>query len=147
MRYLIWPAVLTAAVLGAAWAPADDGKKVDERAGAMKFTLEGKVLLTLHSNLPDELQSMLTMSSGFGSGGAMYPPTSEAEARHFFPPKDFVLKVQQKKADNGKTLTVEASFKNVNALLASPYGRAHQLSLSMNSNGSLKLQALSGGSE
>ena len=30
----------------------------------------GKVKLTVHSNLPEEVTSMLGMSSGFGGGGA-----------------------------------------------------------------------------
>src|SRR5437660_1098584 len=90
----------------------------------------GKVALTLHSNLPEDLIGMLSMSSGYGGGsGSIYPPVTELEARHFFPPKDFALKVQQKSSDDGKTMTIEASFKDVNALLASPYGRAHQLAL------------------
>jgi hypothetical protein len=81
-----------------------------------------------------------------GGGSPSYPPTDESEARRFFPQKDFVVKVEQKSADDVKTLTVEAAFHDVNALLASSYGRAHQLSLQTNANGTLKLQALSGGS-
>lgn len=107
----------------------------------------GKVKLTVHSNLPEEMVGMLGMSSGFGGGGGpLYPPVNESEARHFFPAKDFTLKVEQKDAGEGKTLVVEASFKDVNRLLASPYARAHQLALTTNQNGALRLQALSGGS-
>jgi len=106
----------------------------------------GKVKLTLHSNLPEELVGMLGMSSRGGGGNALeYPPVDEAEARRFFPSKSFALKVEQKDAAEGKTLVVEASFKDINALLASPYGRAHQLALTTNKNGTLRLQALSGG--
>src|SRR5262249_22024919 len=92
----------------------------------------GKVMMNLRSNLPEELVGM--MSSGFGSRGdaPIYPPISESEARRFFPAKDFTLKVEQKSADDGKTLVIEAAFKDINALLASPYGRAHQLSLKIN---------------
>ena len=105
----------------------------------------GTVKLTLHSNLPEELVGMLGMSP-YGSGTApMYPPANEAEARHFFPGKAFVLKVEQKDAAEGKSLVVEAAFKDINALLASPYGRAHQLALTTNQNGTLRLRALSGG--
>ena len=107
----------------------------------------GKVKLTVHSNMPEEVTSMLGISSGFGGGGApLYPPVNESEARHFFPAKDFTLKVEQKDAGEGKTLVVEASFKDINRLLASPYARAHQLALTTNQNGTLRLQALSGGS-
>ncbi len=76
----------------------------------------------------------------------IYPPISESEARRFFTAKDFTLKVEQKSADDGKTLVIEAAFKDINALLASPYGRAHQLSLKTNGSGVLIVQALSGGS-
>jgi hypothetical protein len=106
----------------------------------------GKVKLTVHSNLPAEVISMLGMSSRHGGGSApMYPPVNQTEARRFFPAKSFVLQVEQKDAGEGKTLVVEAAFKDVNALLASPYGRAHQLALTTNKNGTLSLQALSGG--
>ncbi len=105
----------------------------------------GKVKLTLQSNLPEELISTMAMGGFSGRGASMYPPASEAEARHFFPAKDFVLKIDQKSAEDRKTLTIEAAFTNVNALLASPYGRAHQLTLKTNADGSLKLLTLSGG--
>ncbi len=115
-----------------------------------ELTLEpdgsGTVKLTLHSEIPEELMSGMGMSSRFGGGAPMYPPTSEAEARQFFPGKDFVVKFEEKKASEGNNLHIEAAFKDVNALLASPYGRAHQLSLRTNANGTLTLQALSGGS-
>lgn len=105
----------------------------------------GTVKLTLHSNLPEELVGMLGMTHYGGGSAPMYPPVSEAEARHFFPGKAFVLKVEQKDAAEGKSLVVEATFKDVNALLASPYGRAHQLALTTNQSGALSLRALSGG--
>ena len=105
----------------------------------------GKVTINLHCNLPDELVAM--MGSRFGGGAApMYPPMSEAEARRFFPAKDFTVKTEQKSANDGKALAIEASFKDVNALLASPYGRAHQLTLNTNGSGRLVIQAVSGGS-
>jgi LppM domain len=104
----------------------------------------GKITIRIHSNLPDELVS--AMGSGFGGNLPMYPPISESEARRFFPSKDFNLTTDQKSDSDGKTLIIEASFKDVNALLASHYGRAHQLTLKTNGNGLLIAQALSGGS-
>ena len=104
----------------------------------------GRVTLTVHSSLSEEMVGMLRMSSPYGSA-PMYPPVNEAEARHFFPPRDFTLKVEEKEAAEGKTLVVVASFKDINRLLASPYGRAHQLALATNQNGALRLRALSGG--
>jgi hypothetical protein len=106
----------------------------------------GKVKLSVHSSVTEDVVSMVAAASGYGGGSApMYPPVSEAEARHFFPPKDFALKVEEKEESEGKTLLVEASFKDINRLLAGPYGRAHQLALATNQNGTLRLRALSGG--
>jgi hypothetical protein len=104
----------------------------------------GTVKMTVQTDVPEELAGMVGMSE-FG-GGTVYPPTSEAAARQIFPPKDFTLKVDDKVGPGEKhTVTIEAAFKDVNALLASAYGRAHQLALTTNANGQLKLQALSGG--
>ena len=106
----------------------------------------GKVTLSVHSSLSEEMVGILVMSSPYGNASApMYPPVNEAEARRFFPPKDFALKVEEKEAAEGKTLVVEASFKDINRLLASPYGRVHQLELATNQSGTLRLRALSGG--
>ncbi len=106
----------------------------------------GKVKLTVHSSVAEDVITVLGASSGFGGDSApMYPPLNEAGARHFFPAKDFTLKVEEKEATEGKTLVAEASFKDINRLLASPYGRAHQLALATNQNGTLRLRGLSGG--
>lgn len=104
----------------------------------------GTVKLTVDTDLPEE---MTAMTSQFGGGVApLYPPTSEREAKYFFPAKDFTIKTEEKNGSgNKKTLIVEAAFKDVNAMLASPYARAHQLSLKTNADGTLKLQTLSGG--
>jgi hypothetical protein len=53
--------------------------------------------------------------------------------------------VESKEAGTNKVLVIQAAFKDVKALLASPYGRAHQLTLSTNA-GALSLQALTGAS-
>jgi hypothetical protein len=106
----------------------------------------GKVTMKVHSSLSQDQVSMMGMTGRFGGGEQLcYPPISEAEARRFFPAKDFALKVEETSADDGQTLAIEASFKDVNALLASPYARAHQLMLGTNESGALALQALSGG--
>jgi hypothetical protein len=103
----------------------------------------GMIKLTVNTDLPDE---MTAMTSQFGGGAPLYPPVSEQEAKYFFPAKDFTLKTAGKSGGgNNKTLTVDAAFKDVNAMLASPYARAHQLSLKTNADGTLKLQTLSGG--
>ncbi len=102
----------------------------------------GTVRLTVRTSVPEEMQGIFAAQSG--GGPVMYPPINQAEAQQFFPRKDFTLKVDAKPADSGKTVTIEAAFKDVNALLASPYGRAHQLALKVQPDGRLKLLALSG---
>ncbi len=106
----------------------------------------GKVTLTIHTSLPHEATDMMMGMSGMDGGGLIYPPASEAEARHFFPPKDFSLKVEHKSGDDARMVVIEAGFKDVNALLASPYARAHQMLLRADDSGKLILQTLSGGS-
>jgi hypothetical protein len=106
----------------------------------------GKVRLETHSSVPPELSAGLGMEERMGGvgGAVMYPPTSESEAQKFFPGKDFTVTTKQEKSDNGEVTTViEATFKDINALLASPYGRAHQLSVKLE-NGTLVVNGLSG---
>lgn len=74
----------------------------------------------------------------------IYPPTSESEAQRFFPAKDFTVKAEEQKGtENGTSVVIEAAFKDINALLASPYGKAHGLTLSVD-KGVLQLKAISG---
>jgi hypothetical protein len=106
----------------------------------------GTVRLEVRSAASEEMSQMLAMGSPFGRGAGgnlIYPPTSEAEARKWFPAPDFTLKTTEKSDGEERTLVLEASFKDVNKLLASQYGRAHQLTLKVE-GGALKLQALSG---
>src|SRR5438874_4004612 len=104
----------------------------------------GTIKLTVRTDIPED---MIGMASSFGSGRSpIFPPTNEREAKYFFPAKDFTLKTEEKSAEGTKkTLVIEAAFKNINAMLASPYARAHQLALNTNADGTLKLQTLSGG--
>jgi hypothetical protein len=86
----------------------------------------------------------LAMMSGEMGGGITYPPVSEAEAQKFFPGKDFKITVKQDKTDKGDTVTViDVEYKDINSLLASPYGRAHQLTVETNKEG-LVVKAVSG---
>lgn len=94
---------------------------------------------TQHSPLGAELGSM-----DFVGGAPCYPPVNEAEAMVFFPAKDFTVKTTQERADNGDVITViEAAFTNLNALLASVYGEAHQLTARV-ADGVLEVKAVSG---
>jgi hypothetical protein len=108
----------------------------------------GKVRLEVRSAVPEALGSAFEMALPFrgeGTGGLMYPPTSEAEARKLFPGQEFTVTASEKAEGDGRTLAIEASFKDINGLLASPYGRAHQLALKLD-GGVLVLRALGGAS-
>ena len=103
----------------------------------------GKVRIETRTSLPPEWSGEVGMGERLG-GGVMYPPLSEAEAQKFFPAKDFHLNVSAEKADDGDTtIVVEAEFKDINALLGSPYGRAHQLLVRIEA-GTLAIKAVSG---
>src|SRR5262245_49123740 len=87
----------------------------------------GTVKLDIKSSIPGSMAQNIGMGMG-ETGAVVYPPTSEAEARKFFPGKEFT--VTTKEEDNGETgshLTVTVEFKDINALLSSPYGHAHAL--------------------
>ena len=104
----------------------------------------GSVRIETQAATPPELAGMMGASMGQMGGAVMYPPVGEAEGRQFFPGKDFNVTVNQQKADNGDVTTViQADFKDINTLLASPYGRAHQLSVCL-TNGSLVVRGVSG---
>ena len=105
----------------------------------------GTVRIETRSSVPTDLAQGMGMGRLGGAGNSvMYPPVSEIEARKFFPEKDFKITVTQSKADNGEVTTIiEAQFKDLNALLASAYGRAHQLSAKI-AAGSLVVQGVSG---
>ncbi|HZI31077.1 MAG TPA: hypothetical protein VFF11_01980, partial [Candidatus Binatia bacterium] len=106
----------------------------------------GKVRMETKSSIPPELTENMGMGAGMmGMGdGIIYPPVSEAEARKFFPGNDFTVAVDQQTATNGDVTTViTAEFKDINKLLASPYGHAHELSVTI-TNGSLCVQGVSG---
>lgn len=106
----------------------------------------GKVRIETQSSIPPELTESMGMGSGMmGLGEAViYPPVSEAEARRIFPANDFTVAVDQQKSTNGDTTTViTAEFKDINKLLASPYGRCHELSVVV-TNGSLRVRGVSG---
>ena len=100
----------------------------------------GTVHLETRSAVPSELTAEMGMA---GRGAAVYPPTTEAQARGFFPGPAFKVTVKQTAADDGTLTVVDVSFTDINALLASPYGRAHALSLKLE-NGTLKCRAVSG---
>jgi hypothetical protein len=63
-------------------------------------------------------------------GALMYPPSDVQTARTFFPGDGFEVKVKRNRQSPGTTgVIVEVEFKDVNALIGSPYGQAHSLRL------------------
>lgn len=97
-----------------------------------------------------EVKSSASMSGYLDRGGGgnpdhvQYPPTAVAEARVFFPGPDFEVKADNRTDDHGdQTLLIQATFKDVNALLASPYARAHAIELKRDGD-ALVFRALSG---
>ena len=104
----------------------------------------GSVKIETVTSLPPDFAAVMAGGMGGMGDGVIYPPVNEVEARKFFPAKDFTVTARQKKADNGDvTNVIEVAFKDVNALLASPYGKAHQLTMKI-ADGSLVVQGVSG---
>jgi hypothetical protein len=104
----------------------------------------GTVRIVTRGTLQAEQVEMLMARASFDHGGASaYPPASEEQAQRLFPGKEFTVLVNEEEATNGMKVTVDVSFKDVNALLASPYGRLHALSLTRE-KGALALKAVTG---
>lgn len=109
----------------------------------------GTVTLEIKSKLPAEMMGGdfrdAVGGMGGGAGIAPYPPLTQAMAQELFPAKDFTVKATAAPAKTGtdRTLTVEAQFKDVNALLNSPYGKAHSLQF-VKDGTTLQFKALSG---
>jgi hypothetical protein len=101
----------------------------------------GNVTITVKAKIPEEMEGAGEMAGS--ELGAAYPPFTEAAARRLFPAKDFTVKTEKKDSGGTNVLTIHAAFKDVNAMLASPYAAAHQLYLQTN-NGALVLRAVSG---
>jgi hypothetical protein len=80
------------------------------------------------------------MLQGFHSGVVSsdneefwYPPTNAQYARALFPGDAFEVRVEPNRGDKDTAgVIVEVKFKDVNALINSPYGRAHSLRLERN---------------
>jgi hypothetical protein len=110
-----------------------------EADGSGRVRIETRVLIS-----PDVLSAMNPGAHLGGEEPVVYPPLTEMDARRLFPARDFKLTVKTEKAgDDGQTVIAEASFKDVNVLLASPYARAHAMSLKIDA-GQLVFQAVSG---
>jgi hypothetical protein len=102
----------------------------------------GRVHLEVKSEMPSGMAGQI-VAGAFGGQAPLYPPLGEDEAHKFFPAKDFTVQTKLQRGATGTTMIVDATFKDINALLASPYGKAHQLTLTV-ANNALALKAVSG---
>jgi hypothetical protein len=112
----------------------------------LTINADGSGIVRLETRLlvPPETIHGLGMSMGGREGPLICPPTSQAEAKRWFPAKDFKMTAREERAeDGGSLLVITAEFKDVNALLASPYAKAHGLTLVV-TNGMLSLKAITG---
>lgn len=102
----------------------------------------GVIRLESRTTLPAEMLAGMSMNRNNAQAG-IYPPVSAAEVKGFFTDKDFDVTSKETK-DNGATvLTIEAKFKDINALLASPYAKAHGLTIHIE-QGVLRVRGVSG---
>jgi hypothetical protein len=105
----------------------------------------GTVTMEVVSQVP--VETLRGMGAGMrqtGNTAPEYPPLSKAMVEKLFPGKDFVITVKEDRQEAGETkLVVEVAFKDVNALLASSYGKAHALAL-VRAGDTLTFKALSG---
>ena len=90
----------------------------------------GSVHIETVCYFPSEGTGMMDRGRLGRGGGAFYPPMQESEAHWWFPGDDFTVQAKEETTEGGQTrLVLDASFKDINALLKSPYGRAHSLRL------------------
>jgi hypothetical protein len=109
----------------------------------LTINADGSGKVRIKTRVGADASSIAALAGGMGNN-IEYPPTSEAEAQKFFPGKDFKITVKQDSADKGETVTViDVEYKDINSLLASPYGHAHQLTVETDKDG-LVVKAVSG---
>jgi hypothetical protein len=130
------------------WRTIASGLLLTSLAGCLQTTddltlnSDGSGKVRIETRFPAAANSSVAMliaavgSEMGGQGPLFYPPNSLQEAKRFFPGKDFVVNVHQTNADKGDILTIiQVDFKDINALLAGPYGRAHQLTVELDKEG------------
>ncbi|NQT88541.1 hypothetical protein HQ560_17380, partial [bacterium] len=83
---------------------------------------------------PDTIRSSSRYASYFATvergGHPLYPPLARGHVGKLFPGKAFTVEVKESAGENDTpTLVADVTFADVNALIASPYGKAHALSL------------------
>jgi hypothetical protein len=101
----------------------------------------GKVQLEVRTAMPAELLESVGIQDG---SQPIFPPLSARDAAKFFPDSLFADRsVKEETQQGARVIKVEATFKSINNLLASPYAVAHALSVEI-TNGVLKITALTG---
>jgi len=110
----------------------------------LTLNADGSGAVRIETRLLIPSETFQTLGMDEGDAPVTYPPTGQAEAKRLFPAKDFKVTSNEDRAeDGGSTVVITAEFKDVNALLVSPYAKAHGLTLVV-TNGVLSLKALSG---
>ena len=103
----------------------------------------GTVTIETQSAVPPDAVAMIRGRGGMNDY-LCYPPLTKDDAMRLFPGGDFTVEAKETQGEAGYSgLTVEVAFKDVNALLASPYGRAHSMEITVREN-SLRFTALCG---
>jgi hypothetical protein len=105
----------------------------------------GTVKLEVKSTLGGgEAAGMFGMMSAGAEGATEYPPMTRQAAQKLFAGRGITVNTAEAEDDKGvTTLTVEAVFNDINALLASPYGKARALWL-QRAGEQLEFKSLSG---
>ena len=104
----------------------------------------GQVRLTIQSTLAPEVLQAFAMG-GNSESMPIYPPLTQEEANRFFPEKDFATTLEESSSGETNSIIITTKFKDINALLASPYARAHQLLVRPTPGRLMTLTAISAG--
>jgi len=106
----------------------------------------GTLVIETQCLAPAEIGQMMRQR-GRGEAGLdylSYPPLSEADATKLFPGKAFTVQVKDNTGKDAVSGVIcRVAFKDINDLLASPYGRARSLSVKLE-GGKLSFASLSG---
>lgn len=109
------------------------------------FVLEadgsGSIRIETKLTLPPE--AMESMSMGGEAQALAYPPLTEEQAKKLFPGNDFSLTIEDQESGPQKVAVVKVTFKDINVLLKSPYGRARALAFEL-TNGVMTFKAITG---
>lgn len=110
----------------------------------LKLDGSGTLVLETQSPVQPALLRALRQQGGFEAPFAWYPPLTKSDAERLFPGKDFEVTVKDNTGkDAASGVIVRVAFKDINALMASPYGQARSLCVERKGN-RLHVTVLSG---